>query len=256
MSVAPRIILWDIESSFNTVAVFQLKQNDYIDSNNIVSERHLICAAWKELGNPRVHAVSLLDDAKRFQKNPHDDRHVCDVLHDILSHADVIIAHNGDQFDIKFTEARMMIHGLPPLPPILKIDTLKTARNRFLFNANNLNYLGKVLGVGGKKPTKTGLWLRVLAGEAKAIKEMVAYNKEDVRLLERVYLKLRPYMPDHTNRQLFGQVGCPRCSSTNVQARGTHRALTQVYQRYQCQSCAGWFRNRIADKARVTHRVL
>jgi hypothetical protein len=152
----------------------------------------------------------------------------------------------------------MLTQGLPPLPPVLSIDTLRVARSQFLLNANNLNYLGNLLGVGRKKPTANGLWLRVLAGDQKAIREMVDYNKGDVELLERVFLKLQPYIPDHVNRQLFAQgTGCPRCGSTNVQSRGTHKATTQTYQRYQCNACHGWFRERKATKGTSTqHRVL
>jgi RNase_H superfamily len=256
MADSPRIILWDIETTHNLAAVFKLTQNDYIQSDNIVQERYIVCAAWKELGKRKIHAVSTLDDPKRFQATPHDDYHVVKTLHKVLNAADVIIAHNGDAYDIKFTEARMLVQGLPPLPPITKIDTLSAARSRFLFNANNLNYLGNLLKVGAKKPTKTGLWLKVLQGDQKAILEMVRYNKQDVALLERVFLKLQPYMANHVNRQLFGQTGCPRCGSQNTQARGIHKALTRTYQRFQCQKCGGWFRDLKPNTKSTTTRVL
>lgn len=258
----PRIILWDVENSHNLAAIFQLKQNDYVPAENIVREKSLICAAWKTLGEKTVHAVSRLDNPKLFAKDPHDDAHVLKVLHGVLSGADILIAHNGDQFDLPLTKGRMLVHGLSPLPPILSIDTLKVARKQFLLNANNLNYLGNLLKVGGKKPTKQGLWLKVLQGDAGAIRQMVAYNKEDVRLLERVFLKLQPHISDHTNRQLFGTSGhgrleCPRCGSADVQSRGVHRACTQVYNRFQCQTCSGWFRERRATRGTSTRtRVL
>lgn len=259
---SPRIILWDIETTHNLAAVFKLTQNDYIQSENIVQERIIVCAAWKELGRTKVSAVSTLANPPMHGKQLLNDYHVCKKLHEVLSSADVIVAHNGDEYDIKFTKGRMLVHGLPPLPPILSIDTLKVARKQFLLNANNLNYLGTLLKVGHKKPTKQGLWLKVLQGDRAAIRQMVAYNKEDVRLLERVFLKLRPHIADHTNRQLFGESGhgrlaCPRCDSHDVQSRGVHRALTQTYQRYQCKACAGWFRERRATVGTSTRtRVL
>jgi hypothetical protein len=242
----PRIVLWDVENSHNLAAVFQLKHNDYINADNIVRERFLICAAWKELGVPKVHSVSVLDDAKLFKREPFNDRHVITTLHKVLSEADVLVAHNGDEFDLKLTKGRMLVHGLPPLPPILTIDTLKTARSQFLLNANNLNYLGNLLGVGQKKPTKPGLWLQVLRGDRKAIADMVAYNRGDVELLERVFNKLRPYMPNHVNRELFGQAegACPRCGSLHIQKRGLYRTRVQIYQKYYCTECTGWFRGK------------
>jgi hypothetical protein len=251
----PRIILYDIETTHNIVAAFQLKNQDWIHPDNILQERFVVCASWKELGKPGVHSVSTLDDPKRFKKTPTDDYHVIKTLHKVLSEADVVVAHNGDQFDLKFAEGRMLVQGFDPLPPITKIDTLKTARERFLLNANNLNYLGQLLKVGKKTPTTPGLWLKVLGGDPAAIREMVRYNKQDVLLLERVFLKLRPYIANHVNRHLYGGTGCPRCGSTKVQSRGVHRALTQVYQRYQCQGCGGWFRERKATKG-ANSRVL
>lgn len=253
----PRIVLWDIETTHNLAAVFKLFGDDYINPENIVQERYIVCAAWKMLGEKKVDAVSTLDNAKLYKADPHNDLHVCRVLHSVLSRADVLVAHNGDKYDIKFTEARMLYHGLSPLPPVVKIDTLKVAKDRFLFNANRLDYLGAFLKVGRKKPTTGGLWLRVLQGDRAAIREMVTYNKQDVELLERVFIKLRPYVANHISRQLFGQtVGCPRCGSSKVQSRGVHRATTREYQRFQCQACGGWFRTMKADSKSTTLRVL
>lgn len=249
MSKGPRIVLWDIETTHNLAAIFRL-YDDFTSHENIVQERYIVSAAWKVLGEATVHSISTLDDAARFARNPHDDLSVCKALHSTLSAADVIVAHNGDAYDIKFAEGRFLIHGLSPLPPITKIDTLKAAKDRFLFNCNKLDYLGKVLGCGRKVKTDNSLWMRVLQGEKAAIREMVAYNKKDVVLLEKVFLKLQPYMKDHVNRHLYGGSGCPRCGSHHVQSRGVHRAISQVYQRYQCQACGGWFRELKADRTK------
>lgn len=253
----PRIILWDIENVQNLAAIFQLFGNDYINPENIVQEKYLVSAAWKVLGEKTTHAVSVLDDPKLYKKDPHNDLHVLKTLHKVLSSADVLIHHNGNKFDIKVTEARMLIQGLPPLPPITMIDTLKIAKNRFAFNSNKLDYLGSVLGVGRKVPTTTGLWLEVLKGNKSAIHEMVRYNKQDVELLERVFLKLQPYAADHVNRELYGGSGCPRCGSNKVQSRGFHRAISRVYRRLQCQACGGWFRTVLNEKSvKPTSRML
>jgi len=260
MANAPKIVLWDIETSHNLAAVFNLAHNDYINPDNILQERYIVCAAWKTLGEKKISAAATIDHID-YEVDPHNDKHVVTKLHDVLSDADVIVAHNGDQYDIKFTEGRMLYHGLPPLPPIVKLDTLKTARNRFLLNSNKLDYLGNFLGVGRKKPTTNGLWLGVLKGNRDAVREMVRYNKQDVALLERVFLKLRPYMDNHINQQLFkegmGPNTCPRCGSTRTKSKGLHHTITQVYQRRVCLKCGGWYRSRKAEKpARTEVRVL
>lgn len=253
----PKIILWDVENSHTLAAVFQLFNNDYISHENIIQERFLISAAWKELGEKKVHSVSVLDNPKLFKKDPCNDLHVVKTLHKVLSSADVIIAHNGDQFDIKLTEGRMLAQGLPALPPIPSIDTLKVAKSRLLLLSNKLDYLARYLGFGKKISTKNELWLRVLQGDKSAIEKMVTYNKHDVVLLEKVFLKLRPYCANHINRQLFGSTeGCPRCGSNHIQSRGTHKAISRVYRRWQCQDCGGWFRSTLNEKVKVTSRML
>ena len=252
----PKIILFDIETSHNIVASFRLSNDDYIPHTNIIQERYVICAAWKELHKPTIHAVSTLDDPRRYKRTPHDDYHVIKTLRDVLSEADVIVAHNGDQYDIKFLNARALAHGFQPLPPIQSIDTYKVAKQQFLLNSNRLDYLGAFLGLGRKIKTDVELWLGVLRGEPEAVRKMVTYNKQDVVLLEKVFLKLQPYIPNHVNRQLYGGSGCPRCDSLKVQARGFHKTITQIYQRWHCQTCGGWYRSKRPEKNNVQVRLL
>src|SRR5687768_7164225 len=108
----PRILLYDIESSLQTVAVFQLAKNDWIQPENIITERHVISICWMWLGERKVHSVSLLDDPKRFAKDPHDDYHVLATFHKVMHEADAIVGHNSEGFDNKYVLTRMLKHGL------------------------------------------------------------------------------------------------------------------------------------------------
>lgn len=254
----PRVLIYDLETAHNLTAAFQLYGNDYIPHQNIIRERFIICACWRWLGEKKTHAVSILDDPDRFSKDPYDDKHVVKVLHNLISEADVVVAHNGDKFDNKYLQTRALFHKLSPTPPFTSIDTYKIAKQRFNFNSNRLDYIGKFLGLGGKKKTEEGLWLDVLKGNKRAIRKMVDYNKRDVELLEKIFIRLQPFMPNHVNRELFGGIGCPRCGSKRFQSRGTHKAITRVYQRFQCQNpkCMGWFRALKANKESSKFRVL
>lgn len=256
----PRIILWDIETVMNVLATFRLMNQDPIPHRNILQERYVVSFAWKELDEKRTHSYSLLDDPERFGKDVHDDTSVVEMMHTVLSSADVIVAHNGDNYDIKFAETRMVQKGLPPLPPIPSIDTLKVARSRFLFNNNRLDYLGQFFGIGHKKSNEEDLWLKVLNGDEHAIREMVKYNRTDVDpLLEGVFRKLQPYVPQHINHMLFdGQndIRCPQCGKKHFEHRGFHYSATQKYPRYRCLECGRWFRGRSAEKPTPLVRAL
>lgn len=257
----PRILFYDIETSLQTVAVFQLGNNDWIRPENIVQERYVISICWQWLGESKVHSVSLLDNPALFAKDPTDDSFVLETFHKVYSEADCTVAHYGDSFDKKYIMTRMIKHGMDPLPPTPSIDTKKIVKQQFYFNSNSLDYVGKFLGLGGKINTPSGLWLKILKGDdvENAIKTMVVYNKRDVTLLRDVFMKLRAYIPNHINRQLFGKTeGCPRCGSKKVQSRGTYYAQTRTYRRWQCVGgCKGWFRTLKADEQSTTkHRVL
>lgn len=263
----PRILLYDLETTHNIVAAFRLwaRGGNSIPHTNVLQERYIVTASWKWLGEKKVHAVATTDFPELYEKNPHSDLLVVKKLYDVMMEADVIVAHNGDQYDKKFLLGRILANGLPPLPPIPSLDTKKVAARFFELNSNRLDYLGKLLGVGRKLHTDIEWWLDILTGPDEkrraAIKKMVRYNKQDVLLLEDVFLKLQPFMPDHMHRQLFTtpetMVTCPRCHSTHIQSRGTHKAVSRVYQRFQCQKCGGWFRNvKPETTIRPTTRVL
>ena len=79
----------------------------------------------ERIGSKSVKSVSLLDDPKRFKKDRTDDYHVVKTIRDTLADADMIIHHNGDRFDIRKINARLIYHGLYPLPKLVALDTLK-----------------------------------------------------------------------------------------------------------------------------------
>ena len=243
-----KTLFWDLETSLQPAAIFQLANNDWIRPEALLGERYIICAAYKWASEKKVHTISVLDDAKRYKRDPHDDRFVVERLRELMLEADVIVHHKGDSFDRPYLNTRMLAHKLKPLPPIPSIDTYKVAKANFFLNSNSLNYLGKFLNVGSKIHTEHELWLRVLNGERKAVEEMVTYNKQDVILLEKIFEKLQPYVANHFNRELLGEEGCPRCGSQNVQSRGYHKAVSRVYRRWCCNDCAGWFRSVLNER--------
>lgn len=229
---APKILFWDIETAPMLVEVFSLKPR-YIPFENIVEDWFMLCAAWKWLGDDRVYSQRI--------KAPHEDRALTKKLLNVVAGADIVVAHNGDAFDTKKLNARGIFHGLPMIPDIPSVDTLKAARKRFKFSSNRLDYLAQHLGVGKKQETSRGLWHRARKCEPKAMKEMQEYNREDVRVLERVYLKLRSSMTNHPNVGLLHDdphFRCPNCGSTNViRLKKPYRTRTRRYQRYKCAEC-------------------
>ena len=243
---SPKVLLWDIESSPNLAKIWgKYEQNSVGD---FIQERMIICVAWKWLGSSKVETMSLPEFygyKKYVDKNyvrKIDNKKILVKLHSLLTSADVIVAQNGDNFDIKMANAEFIQYGLTPLPPFKSVDTLKVARSKFAFNSNKLDDLGARLGLGRKIHTGgASLWEGCLRGEKKAWDRMIEYNKQDVILLEKIYLKMRPWMTTHPNMNVFdmGQ-GCQSCKSTRIQSRGFGMSPLGTYRRYQCMSCGKW----------------
>jgi hypothetical protein len=71
---------------------------------------------------------------------------------------------------------------------------------------------------------------------------MERYNKQDVRLTEKVYKKLRPFIKNHPHLGTGNSDACPACGSLNVQKRG--HAFTRSF---EIHAGAGPFRCRSRD---------
>jgi DNA polymerase III epsilon subunit-like protein len=245
MSKKPRIIAYDIETAHNIVASFSL-WNKYgpIPFENIIQEGYIICASWMVLGEGGIQSVSVLDNLERPIT---DDYEVVAKLHEVLSNADAIVAHYGDEFDIKKINARLIYHGFTPLPSIIQIDTKKIAKKKFLLNSYKLDYIAQYLGVGKKMDTPKGLWLRCLRGDEDSIQQMVRYNRQDVVILVKVYKKLAPFVPPSMSYRAYTDRDvCGNCGS-KVQYRGYAYTKTNKYKRFQCTKCGNWGKSNKAE---------
>lgn len=241
----PKIVLWDIETSGIVATTWNLHPES-ISHKNMIQDWFIICAAWKELGKDKIETVSVLDNPERLgTKGITNDYHVIKTLRDMLQDVDILVHHNGDKFDIKMFTTRLIYHNLPPLPKLTTVDTLKEVRKVARFTSNRLDFLGHTLAGIGKQETPEGTWLKSMQGDPDAIHTMVEYNKQDVNVLEAVYLKLRPYMKNHPHRGVLEgnepAHSCPKCGSTNVHKDGI-RLTAAGYKRQEmkCNDCGGY----------------
>lgn len=239
----PKTIFWDIETQKMIAQTFSLYP-EKINHTDIIEDWYIICACWSINDEKKVHSISGLDHIKKFRKDPRDDYEVVKKLHEVLSSADYIVAHYGDKFDWPKLTARIIYHGLSPLPPVIKIDTKKLASRHFNFTSNKLDYLGEYLGVGRKVETTYGLWDKVRLGDEKALKEMVKYNKQDVLLLRDVFNRMKP----HVKLPYYNADACPKCGSDKLTKQGVRRSTVSMFQKYQCQDCGSWCQERLAMK--------
>lgn len=236
-----KICVWDIETSPMKTYTWGLFPNNGIPHSAIIEDWHILCIAWKELGKKQVESVSCFDSG-----NKQDDYNVVKKVRKMLEDVDILIHHNGDEFDLKKFNSRLIYHKLPPLPRILTIDT-KKIKKVARFSSHRLDFLAKVFGHAGKIKTDFDLWVDVDRGDVNAMKKMVKYCKQDVRELEKVYLDLRPYMTNHPVISDPHTRNCPCCNSSDIAKHKVRTSATGIKrQQYQCNNCGRYFQERKA----------
>lgn len=243
-----KILILDIETAPLRSYTWGLwKQN--IGLNQIISDFYIISWAAKYLGEDYVYS-DVLTPTEAIEE---DDERIMKTLWGHLNNCDVVIAHNGVKFDIPKINTRFVLHDIMPPSPYKQIDTLLTARNVFGFTSNRLDYLAKFFGYGGKETTDFSLWEECMVGNPKALEYMVFYNRNDVVILEKVYLKLRPHMRNHPNVTLYideAEMSCPHCGSKHIHPIEDKYFMTQAvrYQAYRCDDCKSISRSKQAVK--------
>ena len=246
MKPSSKIVFLDIETSPSLGYVWGKWDQNVIEFK---ADWYVLSFSYKYFGDKKIHTRCLSDYPGYKAGSENDEKLIAD-LWKIFDEADIIIGHNADKFDIKKTNTRFISHGMPPPSPYKSVDTLKIARKAFKFDSNKLDELGRYLGLG-RKLAHTGfhLWLGCMQGDMKSWRTMKKYNEQDVALLEKVYLLMRPWASTHPNVNK-GEIACPKCGSFNVQKRGFSYTMLRQKQRYQCLSCRGWHEGsaKVAEK--------
>ena len=237
-----KLLFMDIETAPILMTSWSMRSPE-ASAVYVVRDTYILMASWK-WEHERAVKTAALPDFPRYKRSRHDDTDLCGLLHRLLDEADIVCAHNGDAFDIKKINSRLITNGFGPPSPFKTVDTLKAARKAFKFDSNKLDNIGRYLDEGRKIPnTGAALWRGVVEdGDPKAWAAMRRYCKQDTELLARVYERVKPWMTNHPDMRLYSaSVGCPTCESTNVQRRGIAVKLSTRRHRFHCQDCGRWF---------------
>jgi len=213
-----------------------------IGHNQIISHPYLLCWSAKWVGRKKILSDAIIN-YPRFKKDKTDDSLVCKSIYELLEEADLVLAHNGDKFDLKVLNSFFLRNGFPPRTPKQSIDTVKALRREFGFLSNRLNAICTQLKIGHKVSHEGfELWVKCMGGCKKAFRTMIRYNRQDVRLLEELYLKISPHMRNHPSlAAIRNQRICTVCESKRVENNGTrwrgHGRNAVKYRRLVCRKC-------------------
>lgn len=238
--IMPNILVMDIETL--PIVRYAWEREDYMNAKQMIRDWQVLCWAAKWLGDDRIMSDCLTPgeipvDLRMDRK----DKRICLSLLNLFEKSDIVIVQNGKRFDIPSMNSRWWKHGRGRPSSYKIIDTLDTARRVFRQTFNSLNELGKYLGVGNKLKTDMELWIGCDNRDEDSLRRMREYNEQDVFLLERVYEKMRGWIPNHPNLGIYNNLrssqNCPVCLDVNVENIGFYYASARYYKEYRCGSC-------------------
>lgn len=212
-----------------------------IEATNLKADfGYCLCIAWKWEGEKKIHCLAITD-SPTFEEDPTNDKWLIEEFSKEAEKADVVVFHYGSIFDYPYLQTRALYHGLKPLARVKAIDTWRIARKALALSSNRLASLTRLLGVEEKTPLDGPTWVKAMAGHKPSIKYVVEHCKQDVKVLEQVYHKIKPLRTVASPKIGLGQ-NCPACGSSSTQRRGKERTVLKEQWRFSCNDCGHWFR--------------
>tara|TARA_R100000306_G_scaffold52459_1_gene49307 strand:+ start:44 stop:937 length:894 start_codon:yes stop_codon:yes gene_type:complete len=230
----PKILLLDIETSLMKVYVWGLYKQR-IPHQNIISDWYVLSWSAKWLYDDVVQSDVVTPEEAVIG----EDKRVLNSIWKLLDEADIVIAHNGDRFDLRKLNWRFINKGIKPPTSSTTIDTLKVTRREFASPSYKLDFLTHNFKLQTKIKTSFQLWVDCMAGDKESLDKMVDYNMRDVDALEELYLRVRPYIKNHPNiGVLMDDDICPTCGSKHLQeTNSVYLTSANKFPVYRCEKC-------------------
>lgn len=242
------MLVLDIETSPIVAYTWGLWDQN-VGLEQIKDEWTILSYAAKWVGKPEI---IYEDSGGRGAAKVRDDKKLMTGLWNLLNQADIVVAQNGQRFDVKKINARLIMHGFGPYSPIRIVDTLLVAKKHFGFTSNKLEWMSKYLTDSPKSKHKKfpgfELWLECLKDNPAAWLEMRKYNIQDVKATEKLYLRQRPWIAGHPNMGAHApsfEESCTNCGSKSVTKNGFAILQQGKYQRFICGDCGAWSRGKV-----------
>lgn len=232
----PKILLYDLETTYVNCRLWRIGKQ-YVSHDSIVegSRTDIICLAYKWLDEKKVHTMD-------WGLKKQDSRKMVNDFSEIAAQADLVVAQNGDNFDMKQLNTQRLLHGDTPILWSTSADTLKGLRKNFRLPSNKLDYVGKLLFQTGKNPMRMQDWIDVIERkDPKALEKMLKYNIQDVLLLEKTFNRLRPWLLTKSLIQRTNVEECPSCYAKKSRSKGRKLLRNKYYQRRVCLACGHSF---------------
>ncbi len=251
---APKVLLFDIETSRIHIETDMwagdFRHEKRLKHADIKEDWYILswAGSWLFSGEAFGGVVTPAEAKRR------DDQRITRSLHKYIKRADIVITHNGNRFDIKKINWRFLMHYLEPTHRYHSIDTLAKSKQVFGVTSYAMDFMCRQLGYDTKHHTNLELWENCEAGKQAALNEMLVYNKNDVFMLEDLYLRIRGWMITHPNMtylaEMYQPLGpdeyrCKRCGEVINKSKFSQKYTTPggfIYATCNCPECGAMLR--------------
>lgn len=240
-----QILIMDIETSPIMAYTWSLWPK-YLSPDNIVKDWGMLSWAAKWLFSDTVMSQVV----EPWEAKNHTEVTIIREIWNLLDKADIVIAHNGAKFDVRKLNAKFLTYGFPPPMPYNVIDTKTQSQKLFAFSSNALDFLTKqLLGSGKSETGGFQLWVDCMNGKEAALQKMVEYNRNDVTILEELYVLIRPWIHSHPNMGLYidtTETVCTNCGNQKLSWGGYYYTPAGRYRAFRCNQCGAVGRSRFS----------
>jgi len=238
----PKVLFIDIETFPGQYYAYD-PRSEYLRKDQQIKDVAMRswCAKW--LGED-----SLIYRDTRNESDRRNAAGILPELWELMDQAHIIIAQNGNKFDIPKIQGWFMFYSIKdrhPPSPFKKVDTKLICKKHFGLTYNSLEHMCDFFGVEHRKQKHDkfpGLELpnQCEAGNLEAWAENEEYNKNDVLCLEDVWKVMRAW-DSSLNANLFtaskvSVCNVPGCGGSYTK-NGHYPTTTGNYQRYACNKC-------------------
>ncbi len=237
---SPKILFYDVETAPLKAWVFHCGKQVVRPSQLVVGhdKPDILCVCWSWEGEKKVHSLTW-DKHNNSKKMIKEFTEVC-------QEADLIIGKNNKSFDDKYVNTMRMFHGLPGEPLLMqKVDDLQAQmKQNFYLPSHRLDYISKMLGLGGKEKMDLDDWIAIVDLKDKAaMDKMVFYCKKDVTDTKTIW----NYCKGHFKRPVLNHstwkkdVCCTVCGSDAIISCGSATDTKgNKYRKLHCNAHHGY----------------
>lgn len=214
----------------------------------ILKYTQILSMSYRKFGDKTTYHLAQ-NQFKSYKPGKLNDRQllieISKIINKVAKNGGYVVAHNGDSFDWKIIQERVIYHRLPPLPDISTLDTKKLIKSVSRLPSNKLTHTSVFLGNGTKlKHEGMDMFVGCMDGDPKSWATNEKYNNKDVDIMHDDFTDLMPYVKlpatfSRINTDDNHMMNCSNliCLSTNLIKNGLRRAVNGWKQSYQCKDC-------------------